>query len=275
MAGNDDVLQEARVLGDRLVRLKAEAPDYALADALLTPQMKAARSEYGTFMKNNANLPIDENILNNFYTENPTVRSLLNKAKRENPQAFKNVKSGTLAELEELKRLLKGAAKRQGEEVPKAEGYKAARQQLKDIIEGYVPGFREMNMRYADAKLTQQMYEDAIKSGASTVGGVTKSPFISKWGSALSGGLLTGGIMSGSPATIGALAAGIGGRALHRAIQRAQGRALMDGTTLSAEVLRNTLNGGNSIFQNIKYPVGAEYLNNYRSLRNNNPLNAY
>lgn len=262
MAGNDDVLQEARILTDRLARLKGEAPDHALADALRTPQMKASKSEYELFMKNNGDLPIDANIAHKFYVENPTAKPLLDSAKRDNPQGFKNIQNGSLAEFEELKRLLKSAAKRQGEEAPKAEGYKTARQQLKDIIEGYVPGFRNMSMRYADSKMTQQMYEDAIKNGASAVGGTTKSPFIDQFVSVLGGSGAVGGLLASNTTAITAGTLALIGRGLIRAARRNAGQSIMNGNNLNADILRGTLNGANNAFQNSKYPLSALFLRN-------------
>lgn len=226
MSGEDTISQETRMLQDRLARLAAGASDNELSEALLTPQMRGARKEYGVFMGKNGALPVDSNAMDSFYRDNPIASTLLESAKETNPQGFKGIAKGTLAEAEELKRLLKSAGKRMGEETPKSEAYNTARQQLKDIIENRVPGFRDMNTRYADAKTTQKLFEDSVKRGATSVGGATKSPFWSGLSTPFTGAAALGGTINPLVALAGV--GGLAGKAGLRASRRSAGRQILE-----------------------------------------------
>lgn len=273
-SGQEDIANKASFLADRMGRRADGAVDEALDAILLRPELKTAQNNYRNYMNENGMKTLPKEIMDDFYKRYPTAKDEVIDMRRKMPGIFKDIPENSVKELDELKRLLRKSTGNTTEKSSSQKAFGKAQNELKSILEQYVPGFKQINQQFADASYTQDIFNKRVLQNAQQISKLNKKEFWSPFFSTLSSAGLVGGFLGNSPTTYGALAAGLGGRALHRAIQRAQGRALMDGTTLSAEILRNTLNGGNSIFQNIKYPVGAEYFNNYRLLKNN-PLNAY
>jgi hypothetical protein len=246
MAGDDNILAEARALTDRITRLEAGAPDTALANAMLTPQMKAAKTEYGAYMARNGDLPVDSKFIRQWRKENKTAKRFIDNYYRTHPKGFAGIPDGTLQELEEVKQILKNGANRLGEDTAKKGAFDAARNQIKDYMENQVAGFRPMNARYADAKMTQRMFEDAVKRGASQVGRSTVSQFKDQLIMTLGGGGALGGALTANPVTLASGLSALGLRELIRAGRRRAGRQIMENgarTTL-ADML---LNGAKAI----------------------------
>lgn len=228
-SGAEDLSERARILSDQLEHRKNGMYNSYLEDSLTIPELKSAKQSYNRFITENGDKVLPSDAVEKFYQENPIAKGMIEKARDINPSAFKGIKPGSLAEFDELKRLLNAESKNvmSGESASVKDAYKRAGNDLKSLMDNKFSGFRDVNTNVAKAESAQDIFESKLKKGLTKVGGATVSPF---W-SGLSSPLTAAGVVGGyfNPASLAFTAGGLGGKALMRSLRRNAGRRLADG----------------------------------------------
>ena len=228
-SGAEDLSERARVLSDQLEHRKNGMYNSSLEDALTIPELKTAKQNYNKFIVENGKSLLPINDVNKFYQDNPIAKGMIEKAREINPSAFKGIKQGSLAEFDELKRLLNAESKNvmSGESASVKDAYKRAGNDLKSLMDNKFSGFRDVNTKVAAAESAQDIFESKLRKGLTKVGGATVSPF---W-SGLSSPIAAAGIVGSAfnPASLAFTAGGLGGKAIMRKIRRDAGRRIADG----------------------------------------------
>ena len=228
-SGAEELSERARVLSDQLEHRKNGMYNSSLEDALTIPELKTAKQNYNKFIVENGESLLPINDVNKFYQDNPIAKGMIEKAREINPSAFKGIKQGSLAEFDELKRLLNSESKNvmSGESASVKDAYKRAGNDLKSLMDNKFSGFRDVNTKVAAAESAQDIFESKLRKGLTKVGGATVSPF---W-SGLSSPIAAAGIVGSAfnPASLAFTAGGLGGKAIMRKIRRDAGRRIADG----------------------------------------------
>lgn len=229
MSGAEDLSERAKILSDKMAARKNGMYDADFEDALSLPELKNAKSAYRDFMNKNGNNLLPPETVESFYAENPIAQGMLEQARTINPSAFRGIKPGSLAEFDELKRLLNAESKNvmSGVSASVKDAYKRAGNELKTLMDKTFGGFRDVNTKVAAAETAQDIFESKLGKGLTSVGGATVSPF---W-SGLSSPLTAAGVVGGyfNPVSLAFTAGGLGGKALMRSLRRNAGRRLADG----------------------------------------------
>ena len=228
-SGAEDLSARARILSDQLEHRKNGMYNSSLEDSLTIPELKSAKQSYNRFITENGDKVLPSDAVEKFYQENPIAKGMIEKAREINPSAFKGIKPGSLAEFDELKRLLNAESKNvmSGESASVKDAYKRAGNDLKSLMDNKLSGFRDVNTNGAKAESAQDIFESKLKKGLTKVGGATVSPF---W-SGLSSPLAAAGIVGSafSPMSLALTAGGLGGKAIMRKMRRDAGRRIADG----------------------------------------------
>ena len=213
-SGAEDLSERARILSDQLEHRKNGMYNSSLEDSLTIPELKSAKQSYNRFITENGDKVLPSDAVEKFYQENPIAKGMIEKAREINPSAFKGIKPGSLAEFDELKRLLNAESKNvmSGESASVKDAYKRAGNDLKSLMDNKFSGFRDVNTNVAKAESAQDIFESKLKKGLTKVGGATVSPF---W-SGLSSPLAAAGIVGSafSPMSLALTAGGLGGKAI-------------------------------------------------------------
>lgn len=239
-AGADDLAEQARYFSDQLAKRKEGMFDPELEKIIKTSDLARAEQAYSDFFVKNGSKTLASQKVSDFYKKNPIARNVLREMKKIDPRAFDNIAEGSLAEFDMLKKILReeaGNKTRVG--ASKAGALKRAENNLKSLMDEEFGGFREINRQFADAKAVQDLFDSKLKSGLTSVGNATASPFWSGLSSPFASAGAIGGFVN--PAAWGLTAAGLSGKALMRAMRRKSGRVLAKGLIdegLSPEVVK-------------------------------------
>lgn len=244
MSGADELAENARFLKDQLARRKDGMFDADLERKLRTPEMVQAERAYGKFMDEYGDAVLSSDKIDNFYSQHPVAQNVINEMREVDPRAFDGIQSGSLKELDMLKKILREeAGNKTYAGASKAGALKRAENDLKNLMDNEFEGFRNVNQQYANAKTTQDLFESKLNSGLSSVGGATVSPFWSGISSPLASAGVVGSFIS--PEALVFALGGLGGKAALRASRRNTGRALAQGLTpVSAKIADEFKMGG-------------------------------
>lgn len=258
-SGAEDLSERARVLSDQLEHRKNGMYNSSLEDALTIPELKTAKQNYNKFIVENGESLLPINDVNKFYQDNPIAKGMIEKAREINPSAFKGIKQGSLAEFDELKRLLNAESKNvmSGTSASVKDAYKRAGNELKTLMDRNAGGFRDVNTRMAAAQTAQDIFESKLGKGLTQVGGstATTSPFWSGITSPLTAAGVVGGAFN--PMSLALTAGGLSAKALMRAVRRNAGRRIADG------VIRTPIEV--NINPNLSAALSAEAVRNYNN----------
>ena len=259
LSGAEDLSERARILSDRMAARKNGMYDQAFEDTITIPELKKAKDAYKTFMDKNGEKLLPEDAVGKFYAENPIAKGMLENAREINPSAFRGIKQGSLAEFDELKRLLNAESKNvmSGTSASVKDAYKRAGNELKTLMDKNVGGFRDVNTRMAAAQTAQDIFESKLSKGLTQVGGstATTSPFWSGITSPLTAAGVVGGAFN--PMSLALTAGGLSAKALMRAARRNAGRRIADG------VIRTPIEV--NINPNLAAGLSAEAVRNYNN----------
>ncbi len=228
-SGAEDLSERARILSDQLEHRKNGMYNSSLEDALTIPELKTAKQNYNKFIIENGESLLPSNDVSKFYQDNPIAKGMIEKAREINPSAFKGIKQGSLAEFDELKRLLNAESKNvmSGESASVKDAYKRAGNDLKSLMDNKFSGFRDVNTKVAAAESAQDIFESKLRKGLTKVGNTAVSPFWNGWSSPLAAAGAVGSLFN--PTSLAITAAGLGGNAVLRKIRRDAGRRIADG----------------------------------------------
>lgn len=242
-AGNDDLQWRASEFVNNMEHYKAGAKDTPFAQSIKTPEFKKASEEYGKFIVEHGDDMLPD--MKGFYKENPVAQGLIKNARKADPTTFKNIEKGSLAEADILKRLLnESSGATSGEKSFMQSAYKKAGDRLRTLMDKTSSGFREVNRNFAHASTNQDLFEKAILSSAKQVANSTPSPMSKLTGStlsALSGGGVLAGLMTGNPLPLAAGVSLATGRAAQNALRKQAGTAVAKGMKPLSEIFLNTM----------------------------------
>ena len=150
----------------------------------------------------------------------------MSEARAVNPQDFNDVAPNSLRELDKLKQVLH-RAKKSNDVVgkPKEGGYKNAESALKNLMEDYYSGFKDVNKQYAKAMGEQDIVDRITESNAKKLAGTAENDFFSGLTNPLASAGITGGIFD--PKYLYATIAGLGGKLSWRNYLKNAGRELV------------------------------------------------
>ena len=259
LSGAEDLSERARILSDRMAARKNGMYDQAFEDIIIIPELKKAKDAYKTFMDKAGEKLLPEDAVSKFYAENPVAQGVIENAREINPSAFKGIKQGSLAEFDELKRLLNAESKNvmSGTSASVKDAYKRAGNELKTLMDRNAGGFRDVNTRMAAAQTAQDIFESKLGKGLTQVGGstATTSPFWSGITSPLAAAGVVGGAFN--PVSLALTAGGLSAKALMRAARRNAGRRIADG------IIRTPIEV--NINPNLSAGLSAEAVKNYNN----------
>lgn len=230
LSGAEDLSERAHILADQMARRKGGMYDETLENVLKTQKLKQAEEKYSNFMSKNGAKEMPAEKVADFYENHPAAKDILVQMRKVDPRAFDEIKPGSLAEFDMLKKILREeAGNKIGVGASKAGALKRAENDLKTLMDNEFPGFRDINRQYADARTMQNVFESKLGKGLTSVGGSTAntSPFWSGISSPLTAAGAVGGFFN--PSAWALTAAGLGGKAVMRKIRRDAGRRIADG----------------------------------------------
>ena len=264
MAGEEALAERARTLKDLLEMRKNGLYNPMLEASLRTPELAKARNAYSDFFAQNGGMMLDSDKIAQYYNQHPVALETLQNMRSADPRAFDNVVPGSLTQFDMLKRnLRKEAGISSNNSVSKKSAAERAENDLKRLMESEFPGFRDINQQYARARTVQNLYENKLGQGLTSVGGAVNSPF---W-SGLSAPLASAGAVGSALDPNYGLSAlgGLGGKVLLRAMRRRAGRNIADSITPealsnSAANLRAAVGAESTDWLNQQYPTLSAYL---------------
>lgn len=166
VTASKDVASQVNDVAEKALRDTHERVNQAVLQdfGVKSPQelMEQGQKEFSEFSNKYQGKSIPPTKAQNLY-ESRLIRNEAEAMRANNPAKWKNVPENDIVFLQEVKSKIAAKSRGAGERV---DDYRDAKNHITDFLNDNVPGFKEMNQRYAQSKAKEKIADSMMKGGA-------------------------------------------------------------------------------------------------------------